>query len=89
MKIIRNGHEIELTNEEIRLASYEYDNECLKEDILSKGNDMEIDIPEEVLDDIITIFNKVLSNNESYWDAYWFTIENVIKEFTQTSKIWR
>lgn len=78
MKIIRDGKEIELTNDEVYAAYKEYHGDCFREDVLGKIEEAEIDIPDELLDKIIRRAEKTLDNNDSYWESYWMSIEYAI-----------
>ena len=80
MKITRNGVDYELTGTEMWLAYTEVKADCLKEDILSKAEDMEIELSDESIDRIANRVDKCIGNNDSYWDSYWMTIEYVLKE---------
>ena len=75
MKIIRNGQEIELTHEEMRQAYYEMKDEYTIEDIRSIYN-----LSEDKIDEALTIFERVIDNNDSFWDSYWSMIEYVANE---------
>ena len=75
MKIIRNGQEIELTHEEMRQAYYEMKDEYTIEDIRSIYN-----LSEDKIDEALTIFERVISNNDSFWDSYWSMIEYVAEK---------
>lgn len=79
MKIIRNGNEIELTWAEMREV-YEYmDLSYKKEDIISRAEEMEIELTEEEISDVAEIVNSGLEHNDSYWESYWLTIEYAIE----------
>lgn len=84
MKIIRNGIEIELTNEEIREAHEIKKKEYLIEDICCKLEEMEIEMSEQEIEDVAGITESTLGNHDSYWECYWlsieYAIENVRKE---------
>ena len=75
MKIIRNGQEFELTPEEMRQAYYEMKDEYIIEDIRSRYN-----LSDDKIDEVITIFERVIDNNDSFWDSYWSMIEYVAKK---------
>ena len=75
MKIIRNGQEIELTHEEMRQAYYEMKDEYTIEDIRSIYN-----LSEDKIDEALTIFERVIDNNDSFWDSYWSMIEYVAEK---------
>ena len=75
MKIIRNGQEIELTHEEMRQAYYEMKDEYTIEDIRSRYN-----LSEDKIDEALTIFERVIDHNDSFWDSYWSMIEYVAEK---------
>lgn len=75
MKIIRNGHEFELTPAEMRQAYYEMKDEYTIEDIRSRYN-----LSEDKIDEALTIFERVIDNNDSFWDSYWSMIEYVAEK---------
>ena len=75
MKIIRNGQEIELTHEEMRQAYYEMKDEYTIEDIRSIYN-----LSEDKIDEALTIFERVIDNNDSFWDSYWSMIDYVAEK---------
>ena len=75
MKIIRNGQEIELTHEEMRQAYYEMKDEYTIEDIRSIYN-----LSEDKINEVLTIFERVIDNNDSFWDSYWSMIEYVAEK---------
>lgn len=79
MKIIRDGNEYELTWQEMREAFEIMSREYLKEDIESRAEEMEIELSVEDIGRVISIANKSLENNDSYWDSYWMTIEYAIE----------
>ena len=83
MTIIRNGIEIELTWQEIRNAYLLMDREYLKEDIISKANDMDIDWYNMDLNKIVDCVHDTLDNNDSYWESYWMSIEYVLREIVK------
>ena len=75
MKIIRNGQEFELTWEEMRQTYTEVKDEYTIEDIRTLYN-----VPNEKIDEILTIFERVIDNNDSFWDSYWSMIEYVAEK---------
>ena len=75
MKIIRNGQEFELTSEEMRQAYYEMKDEYTIEDIRSR-----YDMPDDKIDEALTIFERVIGRNDNFWDSYWSIIEYVAEE---------
>ena len=80
MTITRNGINYELTYEEMREAYETMRAHYLKEDILCKLEEMGIDFLDETINYIVQRVDKYLGNNDSYWESYWMTIENVIEE---------
>ena len=75
MKIIRNGQKIELTPEEMRQAYYKMKDEYTIEDIRSIYN-----LSEDKIDEALTIFERVVGNNDNFWDSYWSMIDFVAEE---------
>ena len=75
MKISRNGQEFELTWEEMRQAYNEVKDEYTIEDIRNRYN-----VPDDKIDEALTIFERVIDNNDSFWDSYWSMIEYVAKK---------
>lgn len=75
MKIIRNGQEFELTWEEMRQVYNEVKDEYTIEDIRNRYN-----VPDDKIDEALTIFERVIDNNDSFWDSYWSMIEYVAKK---------
>lgn len=75
MKIIRNGQEFELTWEEMRQAYNEVKDEYTIEDIRNRYN-----VPDDKINEALTIFERVIDNNDSFWDSYWSMIEYVAKK---------
>ena len=75
MKVIRNGQEFELTSEEMRQAYYKMKDEYTIEDIRSR-----YDMPDDKIDEALTIFERVIGRNDNCWDAQWSIIEYVAEE---------
>ena len=75
MKIIRNRQEFELTSEEMRQAYYEMKDKYTIEDIRSLYN-----VPDEKIDETLTIFKRVIDGDDNFWDSYWSMIEYVAEE---------
>ena len=75
MKIIRNGQEFELTSEEMRQAYYKMKDEYTIEDVRSR-----YDMPDDKIDEALTIFERVIGRNDNFWDSYWSIIEYVAEE---------
>lgn len=80
MKIIRDGIEYELTPAEMRVVYLQMKAEYLREDIEAKAEEMEIKLSENTIANVVERAGKCLSNNDSYWESYWMTIEYVINE---------
>ena len=80
MKIWRHGFACELTDAEMREVYLFMKRAYLKEDIESQMEEMEIELSNENIDDIVNRVSKVLSNNDSYWEAYWMTIQYAIEQ---------
>lgn len=81
MKIIRNGQEFELTTEEMRQAYYEMKDEYTIEDIRNL-----YDMPDDKIDEALTIFERIIGNNDSFWDSYWSMIEYVAEKLCLEEK---
>lgn len=75
MKIIRNGQEFELTPEEMRQAYNEMNDEYTIEDIRCLYN-----MPDDKIDEALTIFEGVFDRNDNFWDSYWSMINFVAEE---------
>ena len=75
MKIIRNGQEFELTAEEMWQAYYEKKDEYTIEDIRSLYN-----MPDDKIDEALTIFERNIDSNDNFWDSYWSIINFVAEE---------
>ena len=79
-----NEYEIEdeLSHREKRNVYDELHEDCLIEDIKSKLEEMEdYTAINEDLKSIAYKAQKTLDNNDSYWDSYWCTLENVIEDY--------
>lgn len=81
MKIIRDGKEFELTQQELREAYIEKHMEYLREDVASQAESDEIELDESDLDIIAERFEHALGNCDGYWDHYWGVMEYAIKEY--------
>lgn len=75
MKIIRNRQELELTSEEMRQAYYEMKDKYTIEDIRSLYN-----VPDEKIDETLTMFERVIDSDDDFWDSYWSIIKYVAEE---------
>lgn len=86
MKIIREGKTFTLTPEERRDAAQEYWLSCINEDIRcgleEYSTSRKIDI-DKIIAPTAEHVNKRLSNNDSYMEAYWATIEYAIYELNR------
>lgn len=80
MKIIRNEKEYELTAAEMREAYVELKRKYFKEDIETKAKEMEIDVSKCIYN-IVDGAERALDCNDSYWEAYWMSIEYAIEEY--------
>ena len=80
MKIIRDGVEYELTSAEMREAYETMKKQYLKCDIEFKAEEMEINLSDSTIEYAANRVDRVLGNNDSYWESYWMTIEYVINE---------
>lgn len=85
MKIIRNGVEIELTNEELRQAHDEYTNYCRIEDILDNIYDnygilLDREKNEKLLNSIAERSEDILSKNDGYYERFWDSVGAAIEE---------
>ena len=83
MKIYRDGKEIELTAEELRMAYEEKHLEYFAEDVKGVVASMECEenFDDGDYDELAYRFDRALGRNDSYWDGYWGTLEYVIEEY--------
>ena len=81
MKIVRNETEYELTYEEMCRIFTTMEREYLVEDIISKAEDMKIELSDDNIYTIAEKANRCLENNDSYWESYWMSIEYSIKDY--------
>lgn len=86
MKIIRDGKEFELTQQELREAYMEKHMEYLKEDVSSQAESDEIELDESDINVIAERFEDALGKSDGYWDHYWGAMEYVIKEYVEEGK---
>ena len=88
MKIYRDGKEIELTAEELRMTYKEVEFRYYVEDVKSRIDDMELDcdLEESDYNIIAQRFYRSLCRNDSYWEDYWCTMENAIKDYIKEDK---
>lgn len=80
MKIIRDGVEYKLTRAEMREVYEKMKAEYLREDIEAKAEEIEIELSDTTMDYVTSRVEKCLSNNDSYMESYWTTIEYVLNE---------
>lgn len=83
MKIYRDGKAIELTKEELQLAYDEYDIYAKKRDLEETLKVMEIELPSECFDELLSKIDEELADNDTYWDIYGQTIEDAIYEYVE------
>lgn len=83
MKIYRDGKAIELTKEELQLAYDKYDAYVKKRDLEETLKIMEIELPPECFDELLSKIDEELADNDTYWDIYGQTVEDVIYEYVE------
>ena len=57
-----------------------YQRQSLSDDIQNKAWEMDIDLDGKDLERIVDRVEHGLDNNESLWESYWLTIEDVLEE---------
>ena len=72
MKIVRDGKEIELTPEEMRIVWEEVENRYRREDIESRYV-----LPQDKVDEALELLAETLNFNDDYWDIYCECIDEV------------
>ena len=80
MRIIRSGIEIELSATEMRNVFRHVKRSYLREDVESRAEEMGIDIS-NCVEKIMDGAEKSIDRNDSYWEAYWMSIEYAINEY--------
>lgn len=80
MKIWRNGFECELTYREMRQVYEKMKEEYLREDIECRAIENGVELSKDSIEYAVRRVDKSLSNNDSYWDIYWATIDTIIEE---------
>jgi len=80
MTIIRDGKEIELTQEEIGEAHRIRERENLIDDIVAKSEDMKKPIKREQAEAIVDRVDKAVDNNSGCSESYWMSIEYVLED---------
>ena len=85
MKIYRDGKEIELTAEELRMAYEERLIECYASDAKSRVEDMEFECNFTEIDykNIAQRLERALGRNDSYWEDFWCTMDAVIEMYIE------
>ena len=83
MKIYRDGKEYELTFSEMIQAHEEYELDCMVEDVRSKyeEGDYDVEISEEQMEEVAMFAVKNLSKNDSYFEAYWMSVEYTLDDY--------
>jgi hypothetical protein len=83
MKIYRDGKAIELTKEELQLAYDEYDTYVKKRDLEETLKIMDIELLSECFDELLEKIDEGLADNDTYWNIYTETVEDVIYEYVE------
>jgi hypothetical protein len=86
MKIIRDGKEFELTQQELREAYAEQKMEYLREDAESRVDLNEAELDESDFSAIAERFEVALGKCDGYWDHYWGVMECVIEEYIKEGR---
>ena len=81
MKIYRDGKEIELTAEELRMAYLEKDMDYIKEDIMSRDESDDFGFDDSDFEIIADRFKRALERCDGYWEYYWEVMNYVINEY--------
>lgn len=83
MKIYRDGKEYELTFSEMIQANEEYKIDCMIEDVKSKyeEGDYDVELSEEQIEEVAMFAVNNLSKNDSYFDAYWMSVEYTLDDY--------
>lgn len=83
MKIYRDGKEYELTFSEMIQANEEYKLDCMIEDVKSKyeEGDYDVELSEEQIEEVAMFAVNNLSKNDSYFDAYWMSVEYTLDDY--------
>ena len=75
VSIVRDGKEIELTQEELRAAWEEAENRYRREDIESR-----YELPDNKVEEAIKWLSRLIDYNDNYWDLYWSMIDDVAEQ---------
>lgn len=87
MKITRDGKEFELTFNEMILVYEEYQLDCMIEDVkncYSQG-EYDVDLSEDDISEVASFALHNLSKNDSYFEAYWRSVENALDNYIDDS----
>lgn len=85
MKIIRNGQEIELTNEELWRAYIEQEQKNFIEDVEQCMLDFALDTTNASIDKkaIANNARTYLYDNDGYFEIYWDVIKHAIEDYIE------
>lgn len=83
MKIYRDGKEFELTFSEMIQAYEEYKFDCMIEDVKSQyaQGEYDVELTEEQIEEIAMFAVNNLSKNDSYFEAYWMSVEHTLDDY--------
>jgi hypothetical protein len=82
MKIYRDGKEYELTFSEMIQAHEEWELDCMVSDVktLLEGRE-EVKLSEEEIGAVASFALHNLSKNDSYFEAYWMSVEYTLDNY--------
>lgn len=81
MKIYRDGKEYELTFSEMIQANEEYELDCAMEDVRSLFGPETPDLSDDKVRDIASQAMHNLGKNDSYFEAYWMTVQYTLDDY--------
>ena len=83
MKIFRNGEAFELTFTELIQAHEEYELNCMIEDVKYRyaQGEYDVDLSDEQIEDIAMFAVHNLSKNDSYFEAYWMSVQYTLDDY--------
>lgn len=83
MVIERDGFPVELTAQELREAYEEHQLNCMKEDIRStiEQNENANDCSDKTVTYLAEQALYALSKNDAYFEAFWYTVEDVVADY--------
>ena len=83
MTIYRDGKEFELTSSERIQAHEEYELDCMIEDVKSQyeQGEYDVDLTEEQFREIAMFALNSVSKNDSYFEAYWMSVNYTIDDY--------